>query len=165
MNQLRIMLILLVMGCLNQPLFAHGGGIPQIANAPIGQYTISVWTDPAPLRVGTVHVTVGLAQENEAVLNRQIQVTLAPVAGGQPIEARATHENSANKFLYEADLAIDRPGDYRITVQVDNLADSVSFIDTVTGASLTTNPFVIGGIVLLVAVVALVGLKRGRDAE
>ncbi len=142
---------------------AHGGGIPQIANAPIGEYVISVWTDPEPLRAGTVHVTVGLAQESAAVLNRAVNISIVPLGNGQPIEAVATHENSANKFLYEADLQINRPGDYRFVVQIDDLVDQVSFVDTVEGASIANNPFVMGGVIVLVAVVALVGLRRGSD--
>lgn len=142
---------------------AHGGGIPQIANAPIGEYVISVWTDPEPMRVGTVHVTVGLAQDNAAVLNRDVRIKVASVEGNRPIEAQATHENSANKFLYEADLEVSRSGEYRFTVWVDDISDTVSFVDVVEGSSLMDNPIVIGGVIALVAVVALVGLRRGRD--
>ncbi len=159
-----LLLALYAFFILSQTAKAHGGGIPQIANAPIGEYIISVWTDPEPMTVGTIHITVGLAQENEAMLNRNIQVIIEHTSDGQMIEARATHENSANKFLYEADLEVRRAGDYRFVVRVDDLADTVSFVDMVEGESLMNNTVVMGGIIALVAVVAVVGLRQGgRD--
>lgn len=106
---------------------AHGGGQPQIINQPIGEYAISVWTDPNPLQTGEVHVTVALAQEQAAALNRNVQLVVEPIGNGQTIETAVTHEKSANKFMYEADFDIQRVGEYQFTISVDDPAQTVSF--------------------------------------
>ena len=106
---------------------AHGGGLPQITNVPLGEYAISIWTNPDPLQTGEIHVTVALAQDQAAALNRDIQLVITPLGNGQRIETDVTHEKSANKFMYEADFDIRRAGDYQFTVTVNEIGQSVSF--------------------------------------
>lgn len=106
---------------------AHGGGQPRITNQTVGDYAISVWTNPTLLQTGEIHVTVALAQEQAAALNRDIRLVVAPIGNGQSIESAVTHEKSANKFMYEADFEIRRAGTYQFTISVDDLAQTVSF--------------------------------------
>lgn len=80
------------------------------------------------MQTGEIHVTVALAQEQAAALNKNVQLVVAPIGNGQMIETAVTHEKSANKFMYEADFEIQRAGEYQFTVSVDDLAQTVSFV-------------------------------------
>ncbi|MFQ5611033.1 MAG: hypothetical protein ACE5H9_02765 [Anaerolineae bacterium] len=129
------MLLLLVLG-LGQtirPAGAHGGGTPQLTNAEVGPYWVSVWTQPDPARVGEWHITVAVAEPpspgsatNEAgppVLDATVSVRLTSLERpGQTIMALATHEDAANKLFYEADLDLPRGGQWRASVDVQGPA-------------------------------------------
>lgn len=129
----------------------------------MGEFTVSVWTDPEPLRVGTVHVTVAIARGNEAILNQAVRVEADGERGR--VEAAATHDNSANKFLYEADMEIGRSGAHQFTVTINDIPDTLQFTATVEGESVTQSPLIIGGAIFLVAIVAMAGLWRGRTTS
>ena len=107
---------------------AHGGGTPQLVNAPVGAFLMTAWTSPAPLRVGVVHVTVALAeavltengaQPGEPALGQSVQLTLTPPAGGNPVIARLTHDQAANKLFYEADVSVSQAGNWLFSLVVN----------------------------------------------
>lgn len=117
---------------------AHGGGTPQLTNADAGPYWVSVWTQPEPLRAGEVHVTVAVSEPGDTsasrreagapVLGADVQVEFSRAesssdeAAGQPIVVYATHENAANKLLYEADLTLPTSGEWQVRVTVEGPA-------------------------------------------
>ena len=153
---------------------AHGGGVPRLTNAEIGPYWISVWSQPDPLRVGEMHLTVALSEPSgpeaalkEAgppVLNAAIEVRLRPVGWpGETISAIASHENSANKFLYEADLLVPQAGRWEVTLLVvgpDGSSGSVDFEVEVLPASPLKFSWTLAGVI---GVVLLVALMLGRN--
>ncbi|MEZ4620844.1 MAG: hypothetical protein R2867_35780 [Caldilineaceae bacterium] len=44
-------------------LLAHGGGTPRLTDVAAGPYRVFTWTQPEPLRVGEVHLTIGLTHD------------------------------------------------------------------------------------------------------
>jgi hypothetical protein len=123
--------LLLLLGI--RPAVAHGGGTPQLTNAEAGPYLVSVWTEPDPIRVGELHVTVAVLESPEPsssgreggdlVLDATVQVDVKPVSReGQTLVAYATRENAVNKLLYEADLDLPSEGQWRVGIQVEGPA-------------------------------------------
>ena len=110
--------------------------MPQLANAVVGPYRVSVWTQPEPLRVGTMHISVAVSEPPEAgregevgapVLDATVRVRLEPLRGeGGAITVFATHEAAVNKILYETDLELPSEGQWRVEVFVDGPAGSGS---------------------------------------
>ena len=134
---------------------AHGGGLPRLVNESLDDYTISVWMNPSPLTVGEVHLTVALAFDESVVLNRNIQILVTPLAGGQTVVSDATHENATNRFFYEADSEISQTGMYQFEVRVEGIEATVSFVEEVQDAPRTSNRLTI-----LIVVAAILFLAR-----
>lgn len=139
------------------PVLAHGGGIPQLVDVPAGPYQVFAWTNPDPVRVGTMHVTVALVEPSNdaAVLGADVQVLVEPLNAGpeaQPVLVQATHEKAAIKTYYETDLSIPATGLWRTTITFDNAGNSGSaaFEIEVEPRS-TTNWLLIGGGALVLA--------------
>lgn len=108
------------------PARAHGGGTPQLENATAGPYVVSVWTSPDPARVGAYHLTLSVAQPDEAgnagepVLGADVVVRLTPQsAAGEPLTAHASNEAADNKLFYEADVELPAAGAWAVQVTVD----------------------------------------------
>ncbi|MFW6067973.1 MAG: hypothetical protein ACOC9E_00175 [Chloroflexota bacterium] len=106
---------------------AHGGGTAQLTNEDIGPYWISVWTSPEPVREGTLHVTVSVAEPGEEgerqagppVLDATVDLLLIPPEETMDaVSADATTEQSANKLFYEADMQIPAAGEWRAQIDV-----------------------------------------------
>lgn len=104
---------------------AHGGGTPQLQNAPAGPYLVSVWTSPDPPRVGAYHLTVSVAQPDETgnvgepVLGADVAVRLTPQsAAAQPLTTHASNQAADNKLFYEADVELPAPGVWDVQVTV-----------------------------------------------
>lgn len=106
---------------------AHGGGTAQLTNEDIGPYWISVWTSPEPVREGTLHVTVSVAEPGEEgerqagppVLDATVDLLLIPPEGTMDaVSAEATTEQSANKLFYEADMQLPAAGEWRAHIDV-----------------------------------------------
>lgn len=134
---------------------AHGGGTPQLIQAPAGPYEVYAWTNPTPVRVGTLHVTVALTDpaSGEPVLDVPVEVIASP-ADGAPIASPATHDQATIKSYYETDLEIPSEGPWQVTIsfQAPQGPGEASFDLDVQPRSFT-NWLVIGiaGLVLIVA--------------
>lgn len=103
-------------------------GSPQKINEPAGPYLVSVWTDPDPLRVDEVHVTVAVIdpQTQAPILDSRVTVQLASLEEESvSFSAPATQENSRLKFLYVAVFEPPFAGPWRGTVIVDGRMDPV----------------------------------------
>lgn len=164
-----VALLLLVM----QPVavLAHGGGTPQLVKEPAGAYAVYVWTNPDPLRVGTIHITVALVEPDSdaPVLNAAVQVTATPRTG-QPLTVDATHKNATIKSYYEADMQLRETGPLQITVAYQDgaAAGSAGFAVQVEEAGANTQ--LIGMGVALLAIGGgvlwmLIGRKQRPAAE
>jgi hypothetical protein len=148
---------------------AHGGGTPQLVHQVAGPYAIYASTSPDPLRVGTMHVTVALVlpEDEEPVLNANVQIIAMPPAGAQ-VTAAATHENAQIKSFYEADLPVDTPGRWRVTVayQDGDAAGSATFTVEVMPAAIDRRLIGLGAALLGLGVAAVWigrGRRRGRE--
>ena len=142
---------------------AHGGGVARITNQPIGDYVVSVWLNPDQPRTGDIHVTVGLALNQEPVLNHDISVQLIDVAGNKPTRtAPALHENAVSRFLYEADIVVPSAGDYLVVVGVDGTDETVSFEMPVAAESWLNSPFTITVALTTVVITLGYGIISGR---
>jgi len=103
---------------------AHGIGTPQIINAPASPYLISVWTDPDPLRVGEVHVTVAITDPETKLPVLDARVTVQLVWLDEPsvtLNAPATHENATLKIVYVAVFEPAQAGQWQGAVLLDGL--------------------------------------------
>lgn len=126
-----------------QTMTAHGIGTPHLVNAPMGPYAIWAYTDPNPLRVGEMHVTVGVAERQTMTMldNVPIRVVLAPLMGDSPpITVSATNTDSINRFLYTAVLAPPRDGQWRVTIQLTGISGvgSIAFTTSVLPSQFVT---------------------------
>jgi hypothetical protein len=111
---------------------AHGGGTLQLANAAAGPYRVSAWTQPEPPRAGTLHLSVAVsaprpgaaeAEAGDVVLDAAVRIQLQRLDGaGETRTTQASRQDSANKFLYEADMELPAAGQWRVEVQVEGPA-------------------------------------------
>lgn len=112
------------------PVAAHGGGTPRLVNEPAGNYLVSVWTAPNPLRIGQVHITIALSEPTdeglpgEPLLGAAVRVMMEPqdIPDAQPVGGLATHEQSVNRLFYEIDLEVPVEGLWRVTLLLDGPA-------------------------------------------
>ena len=142
---------------------AHGGGVARITNQPIGDFVVSVWLNPDQPRIGDIHVTVGLALNQEPVLNHAISVQLIDVIGNEPDRtAPALHENAVSRFLYEADIVVPSAGEYLVVVGVDGTDETVSFEMPVASESWLNSPFTITAALTTVVIALGYGIISGR---
>lgn len=119
-----VVLLILLLTLPETPIHvrAHGMGTPQKINEPAGPYLVSIWTDPDPLRVDEVHVTVAVTdrQTQAPILDSRVTVQLASLEEESvSLSAPATQENSPLKFLYVAVFEPPFAGPWRGTVIVD----------------------------------------------
>ena len=106
---------------ITQPVWAHGGGVLQVASEPTGPYLVSVWTSPTRLEADNpIHVTVGVAGQDEApILDADVLVEIGLPETGERWSAVATTEQSTNKLFYEADMRLREDGRYNMTIQIE----------------------------------------------
>ncbi len=102
---------------------AHGGGTTQLSGVAAGPFWLTVWTSPDTVRVGELHVTVGIGgvdgAPNVPVLDAVVEVEIAAQSEeGVSLSSVATTEQSSNKFLYEVDFVLPESGLYLVTVKV-----------------------------------------------
>lgn len=141
------------------PIRAHGGGVSQLAAVEAGPYALYAWTSPDPTRVGTLHVTVALADPDteRPVLDAYVEVGMTPVDASNNADslvARATRADATNKVTYETDLEVPTAGPWQVTVayESDEGMGNASFDLEVKPRSLT-NWLLIGAGILVAMVV------------
>ena len=146
---------------------AHGGGTPQLVDTPAGPYHLYTWTNPDPVRAGTMHVTVALVDpgNEQPVLGAEVLVTAAPADGSVPVSGRATHDQATIKAYYETDLVIPTPGEWQISISYETPrgAGSASFAVAVERKSFV-NWLWIGIGALVLAIVAWLVWPKSRQA-
>lgn len=152
-------------------LSAHGGGTPQITDAPAGPFRLFVWTNPDPWRTDAeVHVTIAVTQVDGA--DQTLPVTDAVVTvrlyhDGQPAQEltlAATPLPTAAGF-YEADGRVPGAGRWQVEVQLTSPAGvgAGSFIQEVQSGGSSINWLAWGGGALaLIALVGFAGTRRRR---
>ena len=137
------------------PVSANGGTI-QVSMERAGPYEVTVFTDPSPVRVGTLDVSVMVELPGgELVQDARVMVTAIPdgdATGGGTYEA--THDLATNKLFYAAHVPISRAAPWRIEVAI-----SASMGEgTVNFEIETSEPGIADRLPLLVLVAILAGL-------
>jgi hypothetical protein len=120
-----------------QPAQAHGGGEPQLVNAQAGPYRVSAWTQPEPIRVGTMHLSIAVSESpgpgsggeetGDLVLDAAVQVQMNPMSRPGPgLVTSASREDAVNKLLYEADMELPAEGQWQVVISVEGAAGTGS---------------------------------------
>jgi hypothetical protein len=120
-----------------RPVQAHGGGEPQLVNAQAGPYRVSAWTQPEPIRVGRMHLSVAVSESpgpgssgeetGDLVLDAAVRVQMNPMnRPGPALVTSATREDAVNKLLYEADMELPAEGQWQVVISVEGAAGTGS---------------------------------------
>jgi hypothetical protein len=161
-------LILTLLTIVAQPALAIGPGTGgskiRVSDERIGPYILLVATSPLPVTVGQMSIWVRVTDDKTAQLRRDavVMIKATPHNGGPPLTTQATHQNAGNDFDYVAHLEVKNPGQWDITVSVeDQLGQAeVSFVETVTrGLSATV---LVGLAVPFVVLAVVVGIYLWR---
>jgi FixH len=93
------------------------GGIVQMQRSS-GQFVITVFTAPVPLRAGPADISIMIQDSNNhPVLDADVTVILHR-EGGESIKAEAKRGQSKNRLLYTALLSLPEAGRWEIEVAV-----------------------------------------------
>lgn len=134
---------------------ANGGTI-QVSKERAGPYAVTVLTNPSPIQVGRIDVSVLVeGTDGTLVQDANVMVTAMPVGAsdaGQSYEA--THDRATNKLFYAADVPISRAGPWGIDVTIMGSAG----VGTVGFEIEASEPAIAGRIPLLVLMAILAAL-------
>jgi hypothetical protein len=183
-----VVALLLVGGVAHAPglLWANGGTL-RLANVPMGEYRVSVFTDPTPVRPDSLDVSLLIvnAGTGEVVEGLDVRVRtrlLEPRHGGHGEEAAghdagaegtphfprgeeraATREAADDPRYYATKFALGAEGRWELTVVVEGPAGSgeASFEVTAREAGILGNPLVL--ILLALLPLVLVGAWIARS--
>ncbi len=168
-TKLSLIILSLVLALLAPPALAIGPGTGgskiRVSDEPIGPYVLLVATSPLPVKVGQMSVWVRItdaAQANQLRRDAAVTVAVIPRAGGSPQTAPATHQNAGNDYDYVAHFAVEKAGEYDVTVVVeDELGQAeVSFVETVSRG--LTAGLLLGLAVPFVTLAVIVGIYLWR---
>ena len=152
-------------------LWAHGGGAPQLTDEPVGPYRLYVWTSPEPLRVGDMHITIGLTDSAsdgsriKAVSDAKVMLHFTRVGGETDRFTRqATLQDALGGQYYEADVEIAQEGNWQIEIDVED-AGVATFEQSVLPAH-TINRTLIGvGALLFVLILFTLGIRHRNQGQ
>lgn len=160
---------------LTVPLYAHGGGVPRLTDEVAGPYRLFAWTQPDPLRVGDMHLSIGVvaaaknaAGLDEAVTDATVTVYLAPMTGElAPIQVVALLQEQLGSYYYEADASLPTTGEWRFTIEVSGASGngSAAFVGEVLSARQLNWYLIVIASLLLVALLGLIGLWNRMQAD
>ncbi|MEZ4870352.1 MAG: hypothetical protein R3C14_53980 [Caldilineaceae bacterium] len=161
----------------SKALWAHGGGTPQLTDVTAGPYRLYVWTQPAPLRVGDIHLSIAVLaaqaeanranQSDQAVTDATVTVLVTKEDGAQaPITAVASLQPTLGVYYYEADLQTPATGAWHFLVKVEGSAGAgqADFVATVFEERQLNWPFLIGAGLLLIVLLGLIGVWNRLQA-
>jgi YtkA-like protein len=105
-------------------LLADGGALLVKQNA--GPLTISIFSSPEPLRVGTgdISVMVQRSEDKSTVLDATVKLHLTHSTpdGISEIFVPATHQKATNKLLYASQVNLTAEGAWKLVCTVDSKA-------------------------------------------
>lgn len=103
------------------PLVARADGGAVCLHDKSGQFLVTVFVSPWPLRAGPVDTSVLVQDEQtgSVVFNAAVKLVVKPLSGeGSRLQAEATRENATNKLLQAARFDLPEPGWWMLTVVV-----------------------------------------------
>lgn len=163
------MFVLLLL--LAAPLLLHAnGGTLRVANAEVGPYWVSVFTDPTPVRVDTLDVSVLITEigESEVVPGLNVRVFAEPVEhAGAAHDLPATREAADDPRYYAAKFRLGSTGRWRLSVEVEgDDGDGATAFEVEAGElRLLDRPLVLIFVSLLPLLLAAWWFLRGTPAE
>jgi len=159
-------------------LLANGGTL-RLANVPMGNYLVSVFTDPTPVRPDSLDVSVLIFQDEVEGVPDGVGVTVRTellelhADDGEWPDARpgmgetlqATREQADDPRYYAAKFALGAPGRWLISVEVDGEGGhgKASFEVTARERGLLGHPLVISFLALLPLGLAAWWIMKGED--
>ena len=159
-------------------LLANGGTL-RLANVPMGDYLVSVFTDPTPVRPDSLDVSVLIFQDEVEGVPDGVGVTIRTellelhADDGEWPDARpgmgetlqATREQADDPRYYAAKFALGAPGRWLISVEVDGEGGhgEASFEVTAREPGLLGHPLVISFLALLPLGLAAWWIMKGED--
>ncbi len=178
----RLLVLLAALGTFRPQLVgAHAAGTPQLSNVPAGPYRVYVWTDPEPLRVGDMHLSVLVTmvpesgdatdpqQPERPVEDARVTVQFVPADGqGEPLTWHPVPQESLGTTYYELDATLPTPGDWVFKIQVEGPEGegTVDFQDEVVPArEVNWGLLAVGALILLLAVALAGRWSRRREAQ
>lgn len=190
-KRVRLLPLLAILGFLALPgLLLANGGTLRVADAPVGAYRVSVYTDPTPPRPDSVDVSVLVVREGDPtpVPDLEIAVRATPVeepgderedeggdesadeSRGAPASTRtvaATRDQADDPRYYAAKFAPGRVGPWRFEVDVRGPEGegTVSFEIQVREPGLLDRPWVVVGLALVPLALLASWLLRGGTGE
>lgn len=140
MKRLTLITTLVIAGWLTPTpprALAHGIGTPQVVNAPVGPYLVWIYTDPEPIQVGEMHLSLAVVEPATSQALTNITATVQMRAVDAPtalITATASSADSLTPLLLNAVLAPPSAGQWQVQVQIDGPlgVNDVGFTVTVT---------------------------------
>ncbi|RIK43082.1 MAG: hypothetical protein DCC55_06760 [Chloroflexi bacterium] len=113
--------IMALLSALAQPVRAHGEDrMLQGANIAAGEFLLTVWTAPARLRTGEIHIETTVFDRNGNPDEQcVVQVALTPLdRTGPPLTALSFPVAGAEAGLREAAFTVTEPGRYRVETTI-----------------------------------------------
>jgi hypothetical protein len=161
------------------PLYGHGGGVPRLTGEIAGPYRIFAWTQPEPLHVGDIHLSIavvkgapaddkGVEGLDEPVTDAAVMVQLRPTTGETaPITIEAVLQEQLGSYYYEADATLPTPGEWRFTIEVRGALGegSAAFATEVLAARRINWLLVAVAGLLLCCLLGLIGLWNRMQAK
>lgn len=98
------------------------GGTLRLANVPMGEYRVSVFTDPTPVRPDSLDVSVLVLREGREGVAEGVRVLVGAVPLDHPgpeLRLEATREQADDPRYHAAKFALGHEGRWRITVEVE----------------------------------------------
>ena len=152
-------------------LRADGGAV--VLQKRSGPFMITLFSDPSPVRVGRVDLSVMCqkADDNSPVLDATVLLHLRrPGNGSEIVEFTlpAKHDKASNKLLYAAAVDLPSPGTWRVIVDIRQKETEASLMGSLTvlekqAAIVTYWPFFV--IVPLAALLFAINRRRRRGRE
>jgi hypothetical protein len=101
-------------------LFADGGSL--VLRKQVGRLTISIFSAPQPLRVGSADLSVMVQETNDrsTILDATVKIHLIKSRsdGISDVSEPATHANADNKLLYAARVNLPSSGAWRVVADI-----------------------------------------------
>lgn len=160
------------------PLSAHGGGVPRLTDEVAGPYRLFAWTQPEPLRVGDIHLSLAVVKGersgdqatslDEPITDATVKITLQPLTpANEPLQIVAVPQQQLGSYYYEADATLPTAGDWRFTIEVSGAlgVGSASFVGQVAAARQLNWTLIVTAALLLAGLLALIGLWNRLQAK
>jgi hypothetical protein len=146
------------------------GGTLRLANVAMGEYRVSVFTDPTPVRPDSLDVSVLVMREGVPGVAEDVRVMIRTRAleGQGPEEVRqATREQADDPRYYAAKFGLGAEGEWEITVAVSGPGGEgeASFQLRARERGLLGHPLVLAGLALLPLVGVALWIFRQEETE